>query len=422
MSFSEWREVSVSDIIEIIGGGTPKTTVKEYWNGDIPWLSVKDFNIDQRYVYQTEKSITSEGLNNSSTKLLNKDDIIISARGTVGALAQLGYPMTFNQSCYGIRAKSGVTNDYVYYLLKNMVESIQQNTHGSVFDTITRETFDLLRIKLPPLSEQKAIAHILSIIDEKIETNNKINKTLEEIAQAIFKHWFVDFEFPNEDGEPYKSSGGEIVDSELGPIPKGWEVVNLQDVFYFQEGPGIRNWQYVEEGVNFINIRCIKDNDLYLDSANSISEEEAFGKYNHFMLDEWDVVMSTSGTLGRYAIVRKEHLPLCLNTSVIRFKPLDDAENYSYMYGYLISKEFYDHLITKASGSVQKNFGPTHLKQIKLKYPNKDTIYRFNDIVYPIIKEIIQSRKESQKLKSIRDTLLPKLMSGEIRVPIDNEQ
>ena len=116
------------------------------------------------------------------------------------------------------------TNDFVYYLLKNMIGNIQQNTHGSVFDTITRDTFDILKANVPPLAEQKAIANILSTLDEKIEVNNQINKTLENMAQAIFKQWFVDFEFPNEDGEPYKSSGGEMVESELGMIPKGWEV------------------------------------------------------------------------------------------------------------------------------------------------------------------------------------------------------
>ena len=104
---------------------------------------------------------------------------------------------------------------------------------------------------------------------------------------------------------------------------------------------GIRNWQYVvDNGTKIINIRCIKDDDLYLDTANMISNEEANGKYKHFMLQEWDVVVSTSGTLGKNQIIRKEHLPLCLNTSVIRFKPLNGMDDFSYMYNYLISKEF----------------------------------------------------------------------------------
>lgn len=112
----------LSDLVSIIGGGTPKTSKTEYWNGDIPWLSVKDFNNDFRYVYKTEKRITQLGLENSSTKILNKGDMIISARGTVGEIASIPYPMTFNQSCYGLRAKENmITSDFLYYLINSLM-------------------------------------------------------------------------------------------------------------------------------------------------------------------------------------------------------------------------------------------------------------------------------------------------------------
>ena len=178
---------------------------------------------------------------------------------------------------------------------------------------------------------------------------------------------------------------------------------------------GIRNWQYVGvNGTKFIKIRCIKDDDLYLDTANMISNEEANGKYKHFMLQEWDVVVSTSGTLGKNQIIRKEHLPLCLNTSVIRFKPLNGMDDFSYMYNYLISKEFIDLLNAMACGSVQKNFGPTHLKQIKLKYPSREVLKAFSELVFPMIERIQKSKEENRTLEQLRDTLLPKLMNGEI--------
>lgn len=201
----EWKEVRLGDIINIIGGGTPKTKIKEYWNGNIPWLSVKDFGGDNKKVWDTEKSISKLGLEKSSTKLLNKGDLIISARGTVGELAQLGKPMAFNQSCYGLRAKEdSTTNNFMYYALKNILRDIKNATHGSVFDTITKNTFDKLTINLPSLDKQNKISKILNDLDDKIELNNQMNKTLEEMAQTIFKEWFVEFNFPNEDGVPYK--------------------------------------------------------------------------------------------------------------------------------------------------------------------------------------------------------------------------
>ncbi|MDE6035382.1 MAG: restriction endonuclease subunit S, partial [Ruminococcus sp.] len=185
--------MKLTDIIEIIGGGTPKTSRADYWNGDIPWLSVKDFNNDNCYVYSTEKSITQAGLENSSTKLLRKDDIIISARGTVGELAMIPYPMAFNQSCYGIRGKECVDKSFLYYLLKHNIYKLKVLTHGSVFDTITRNTFEQIEINLPDLETQQKIGSVLKSLDDKIELNNRINKNLEEQAQAIFKSWFVDF-------------------------------------------------------------------------------------------------------------------------------------------------------------------------------------------------------------------------------------
>ena len=169
----------LSELMDIIGGGTPKTSKLEYWNGDIPWLSVKDFNHDCRYVYKTEKNITQAGLENSSTKLLDKGDIIISARGTVGEIASIPYPMAFNQSCYGLRARGNlVTKDFLYYLIKHNVNALKKQTHGSVFDTITRDTFDGIEVDIPNLDVQKRIASLLSDLDTKIELNTAINENL----------------------------------------------------------------------------------------------------------------------------------------------------------------------------------------------------------------------------------------------------
>lgn len=140
---TKFKKYKLSELIEIIGGGTPRTSIPEYWNGNIPWLSVVDFGDDNKKVYKSEKSITEEGLKNSSTKMLKKGQLIISARGTVGELAMLGKDMAFNQSCYGLNAVEKLsTNDFLYYLLKYELDSLKAVTHGSVFDTITRQTFD----------------------------------------------------------------------------------------------------------------------------------------------------------------------------------------------------------------------------------------------------------------------------------------
>ena len=175
----EWETKTFSDLVDIIGGGTPKTSVEEYWNGDIRWISIKDFNNCQKYIVDTEKSITESGLKNCSTKILKKNDIIISARGTVGEIAMIKYEMAFNQSCYGLRVHDFLNKEFIYYLLKYNINKLKNMVHGAVFDTITKNTFDNILVNLPPLEYQEKISIILSNIDDLIEVkifeNNNFN-------------------------------------------------------------------------------------------------------------------------------------------------------------------------------------------------------------------------------------------------------
>jgi type I restriction enzyme S subunit len=187
-----WRETTLGEEVEIISGGTPKTAITEYWNGNIPWLSVADFNDRNRWVDTADKSITELGVANSATTILKKGDLIISARGTVGALAQLKRDMAFNQSCYGIRAKERTSNDFLYYFIRSKIRDIKRNVHGAVFDTITRETFNHIKVLIPGIEEQKSITSVLSCLDNKIDLLQRQNETLEQIAQTIFSNLFED--------------------------------------------------------------------------------------------------------------------------------------------------------------------------------------------------------------------------------------
>lgn len=293
---------------------------------------------------------------------------------------------------------------FIYHFLTSncMLTYLQSRAEdrSGTFPQITFESeLNDFVLDLPDLSTQRRIAAVLGALDDKIEVNRKICENLEAQAQALFKAWFVDF-------EPFG-----------GKRPEGWKEVGLPEVFYFQEGPGIRNWQYVaENGVRFINIRCIVNGDIWVDSANMISEEEANGKYSHFLLQENDIVMSCSGTLGRYAIVRKDHLPLCLNTSVIRFRPKNGFADFSWLYGYLGSEEFLSQQKALANGSVQANFGPTHLKNMKVMLPDAVTREKYHQAIYSSIQKAQTVREENKTLAAMRDALLPKLMSGELAV------
>ena len=162
----------ISDIATIISGGTPKKTIAVYWNGNIPWLTIKDFNT--KTVTSITSYISDDGLNNSSTNLTKNGDILISARGTVGKLLMVRPGMTFNQSIYCIRPNEQLVNpEYLYYWLYSNIDKIKKGVHGSVFDTITRKTFDLIEINLPDLSIQQELSNKIKILDEKAELNGK---------------------------------------------------------------------------------------------------------------------------------------------------------------------------------------------------------------------------------------------------------
>ncbi|EBU7166364.1 restriction endonuclease subunit S [Salmonella enterica subsp. enterica serovar Stockholm] len=181
-----WITTSFNDLIELIGGGTPKTSVEEFWNGDIPWFSVVDAPSESDvYVLTTEKKITIEGLNNSSAKLLRKGTTIISARGTVGKCAMVAVPMAMNQSCYGVIGKNNISDEYVYFQLKNAVQTLQQMGHGSVFNTITRDTFK--NIKVPFCNEELTNSYSLLVKNyfSKILNNNYQNIALTNLRDTL---------------------------------------------------------------------------------------------------------------------------------------------------------------------------------------------------------------------------------------------
>lgn len=390
----------LSDLVDVIGGGTPKTTEESYWNGSIPWLSVKDFCGDKKYVYNTEKSITVEGLNNSSTKLLHKDNIIISARGTVGELAMIPYDMAFNQSCFGLIPKGNNDPHFVYYLLKDKVRSLKSQTQGSVFDTITKATFD--RIECADYSEedQRRIASILSSLDRKIELNNKINADLEEMAQAIFKNWFVDF-------EPFKD--GKFVDSELGMIPEGWKVISLSEIMKYNGGsqpPASEFIDTYQEGyIRFIQIRDY-DNDSHI-TYIPISKRNK-------LCDELDIMIARYGAaLGRICWGLKG----AYNVALAKVIPIKSYYR-EYLRCYLNTSYFYQSINNKGARCAQSGFNQSDINSYMIAFPIDETVVmNFNDLCSSIMDKRLSLKYENSRLSLLRDTLLPRLMSGELEVP-----
>ena len=387
------KKITLSECIEIVGGGTPKTSKKEYWGGEIPWLSVVDFNNDNRYVSKTEKTITQEGLDNCSSHLLGESDIILSARGTVGALAQLSKPMAFNQSCYGIRSNNLAINDYIYYLLKHSVSALKKNSYGSVFDTITRETFSRIEILLPDLKTQKKISAILGSLDNKIELNEKINQNLEAQAQAIFKSWFVDF-------EPFKN--GKFVDSELGKIPEGWSVNTLSNIVSLKKGKKPKNLSETKHGnyMPYLTIDALSGgHPLFCDTEKMLLAKEKD------ILLVMDGASSGAIFYGLGGVVASTIIKLEFTNTEIR----------EIVFAFLNYKQL--DLKSHTTGSAIPHLDKDRLLSYKIALPSNEKLLRKISGTLTYLRDnIIRNRKESRCLAQLRDTLIPKLMSGEIDV------
>jgi len=426
MSF-DIKKLKLRDIAEIVGGGTPTTAKSEYWNGTIPWLTPKDLsNNDAMYIGKGERYITQKGLNESSAKLLPEGTVLFSSRAPIGYLAIAKNKITTNQGFKSLVVKKEHSNIFIYYLLKHLTPYIKSIANGSTFQEISGTDLGNIEVIVPSLVIQNKISLCLLALDNKISKLKETNQTLESIAQTMFKSWFVNFDPVHAKAQGRKCAGidsataelfpDSFEDSEIGKIPKGWDIKKLNEAIDFKEGPGIRNWQYTnsEDGVRFINIRCIQGGDLSLDTANRVTEAEGMGKYLHFHLQPMDIVVSTSGTLGRSAIVRQSHLPLILNTSVIRFRNIKNVSTFSYIYLYLNGKDFLFTLNAMATGSVQKNFGPMHLNQMKMLIPDFNTLEKFEQLCDPIFKKILKNRDLIESLANIRDTILPRLISGKL--------
>ena len=407
-----WDKLLISESFEIIGGGTPKTKIQDYWNGEIPWLSVVDFNNDQRLVHDTEKTITQLGLKNSSTKLLKKGDIIISARGTVGQLAQLSRPMAFNQSCYGLQAKENLLDDiFAYYLLRNSINELRSKSYGSVFDTITKSTFENTSVLFPPFPEQKAIASILSALDDKIELNLQMNKTLEEMAMALYKHWFVDF-------GPFQD--GKFVDSELGMIPEGWEVKNIKDLLKIKPRNGLyKKKEFQGKGSRWLKMKSVYGYDFILDQDMELitvseHEKENFGcLYNDLVFGRTSLVLEG---IGKCSIVKsKIDIPI-FESNLFRFRPDENLVKSNILFYFFRSNQGREKVKKLARQTAAVSITSADIANISIPIPNIEVQNRVNFKLDSFISLILENLNENQVLIELRDTLLPKLISGEVRL------
>jgi len=385
----KWKEVRLGDVCtRVCSGGTPKSTNLSYYGGEIPWLNTKE--IDFNRIYSTEKTITESGLSNSSAKWIVPNTVTVAMYGaTAGKSCIVKVPMTTNQACCNLTINEEVADyEFVYYTLKNDYTTLASLANGGAQQNLNAQIIKDYVLQMPSLADQHRIAAILSSLDRKIELNNKINADLEEMAQAIFKNWFVDF-------EPFKD--GKFVDSELGMIPEGWKVGSLGDFCNVFTGKKNTN-QAIEKGL-YPFFSCapepLASNDaIFNGKAIIIAGNGSYTGRTSFYNGGFDLYQRT------YACTIREQ----------------DKENLMIFF-YHMMKQFFEP--TKMGGTRGSSIPYIVMGDItQQKFPySKDWLIRFSNIANSMMDRKLRIDKENSRLSLLRDTLLPRLMSGELEVP-----
>lgn len=388
----EWKEVRLGDVCEIKGGKRlPKGINLITQKNSHPYIRVRDLGksktLELNSSYEYVDEITQKQIQRYITL---KGDILISIVGTIGLIAIVGGSLNeanLTENCVKLVKLDNIDSEYLYYYLKSPLgqQNISRGTVGAVQAKLPIKNIQEFNINCPVLiSDQRRIASILSSLDRKIELNNKINADLEEMAQAIFKNWFVDF-------EPFKD--GKFVDSELGMIPEGWKVGTLGELCNFKRGKNLLTKNAIDEGVPVV--------------AGGL-EPSCY----HNVANTGAPVITVSGSGANAGFMRMYHVPVW--ASDCSFIDIS-CENFYFVYCFLkVNSKLLKHAQT---GAVQPHVKPSDIHDFELVIPDKENIYEFQDKVKPFFDKIAAIQKENSRLSTLRDTLLPRLMSGELEVP-----
>ncbi|MHA6250363.1 restriction endonuclease subunit S [Oceanobacillus sp. CAU 1775] len=357
-------------------------------------------------------------------RLADKGDILMSVRAPVGDVNVATTDLCIGRGLASLKMLNG-NNEFLYYLLKSYVGEITSRETGTVFASINKKGLETIKLPFPSEKEQRAIAKILTTLDKKIEINNQINEKLEEMAQAMFKHWFVDFEFPNENGNPYKLSGGEMVMSELGMIPKSWEIKSLGDITaliidHRGKTPKKLGGDWSQIGYTAISAKNIKNNRIVRSDDFKYLDENLYKKWMKDTLDEGDILMTSEAPLGETLyLAEKEEYVLSQRLYGIRANPKIIFPSLLFMS--INSTSVKENINNRATGTTVTGIRQSELRKVPIIIPPMKIQEQLNKTINACLKKVYYNEKENRKLQLIRDTLLPKIMTGEINVPIDDE-
>ncbi len=432
---SKWKVCKLGEVAEIVGGGTPKTEVSEYWNGEIAWLTPRDLsNFNGRYISKGERNISKLGLAKSSAKILPKGTVLLSSRAPVGYLAIAKNEVSTNQGFRNLIPNSETDNLFLFYLLKNNVEYLKSQAAGTTFGELAGSTLKSLSFLFPPLPEQRAIAHILGTLDDKIELNRRMNETLEQMARAIFKSWFVDFEpvrakmsgrwkkgesLPGLPAHLWDLFPDRLVSSALGEIPEGWEISTVGREANIIKGVSYRSKELLESKTAMVTLKSFNRGGGYrpdgLKPYIGDFRKEQIIQPGELIVAQTDVTQAAA-VIGKPALVLpdKHFTTLVASLDVLIIRPKTNDLSTEFFYLLFLTSEFEDHIRRHTNGTTVLHLGKNGMPSFRFIKPPPHITYYFSEHVKSIFKQIRMNFEESVVVASLRDTLLPRLINGKM--------
>jgi type I restriction enzyme, S subunit len=392
----------LGDVAEIIGGGTPSTKDAGNWDGDIPWLTPKDLStFEGIYIDRGSRSITEQGFKTSSAKMLPTGAVLYTSRAPIGYVAIASNPISTNQGFKSLILKDGYVPEFVFYLLKASKSEIEAHASGGTFAEISAKALSDVVLRFPPKVQQQAISKLLKSLDEKIAANNAISKTLEVIAQTIFKSWFIDFDPVKAKMAGEKPEGMDAAtaalfpnameESEVGLIPNDWEL------------------RKIEEVLKRFTVKGLPKSTVLLNLGRTLVLEQGDSVIAGFIDEDADV----KATNDSPAFVFGDHT--CrMRLSTIPFSVFPNTI-------VLTSEHINTYWAFGATWGLQ-NFETYRRHWMELAYkvlvvPNTEVADVYGEQVKPLFELIDSLMVQNRMLSAVRDDLLPRLISGELQIP-----
>ena len=424
-----WKTVTLRDLGTIITGKTPSTRRKTNFGGQIPFVTPRDLD-DIRMIYKTERYLTDAGAYTVKNAVIPANTVMVSCIGSdMGKAAIAGKRCVTNQQINSIIINDKFDYRYIYYSLSTRKDELRDQAGGSAVPILNKGHFGNIKIYLPPLPEQRAIAHILSSLDDKIELNRRMNETLEEMGRALFKSWFVDFD-PVRAKMEGRDTGlppdvadlfpDRLVESELGEMPEGWKVKAVGTIASIVGGttPSTKQAQYWKGGTH-----CwATPKDLASLSVPVLLKTErkitdaGLGKIGSGLLPPGTVLLSSRAPIGYLAVTET---PVAINQGFIGIMPHEGISNLFMLYW---SEASHDEIINHANGSTFLEINKGNFRQLPVVVPDESAMKKFDGLARTLYNRIVSNERQSHSLAALRDTLLPKLISGEIRVNTRDEE